>query len=194
MANVCMFILLIFSFLIIESKCKSSHMSNVRLQLGNWLIRTPNSWICTVWEAIGPVAISSKRGSRSVVNSGSGNSLQKSKKENEYKSKIDLKVKTLTEWITSRGCKQLIYQIQRPAPFPDCYTNVWDAEVSFWPRQLCRFVHCVGHIPADNRYSLERLTANWHCHGNDFVQQPIPMKRRKLVVQLEEERICVTLK
>lgn len=111
------------------------------------------------------------------------------KGRNEYELKNDFKfaiVKTLTEWIASRGCKQLIYQIQRPAPFPDCYTNVWDAEVLFWPHQLCRFVHCVGHIPADNRYSLERLTANWHCHGNDFVQQPIPMKRRKLVVQLRE--------
>lgn len=75
MANVCIFILLIFSFLIIESKCNSNHMSSVRLQLGNWLIRRPNSWICTVWEAIGPVAISSKRGKRSVVSSGSGNSL-----------------------------------------------------------------------------------------------------------------------
>lgn len=75
-ANVCIFILLIFSFLIIESKCNNSHINNVRLQLGNWLIKTPNSWICTVWEAIGPVAISSKRGSRSVVKSGSGNSLQ----------------------------------------------------------------------------------------------------------------------
>lgn len=63
--------------LMTASKCSSSHISNVRLQPGNWLISWSNSccW-AAVCEASGPVAVSSKRGNRSVVNSGSGNSLQ----------------------------------------------------------------------------------------------------------------------
>lgn len=63
--------------LMTASKCSSSHMSSVRLQPGNWLISASNSccW-AVVCVANGPVAISSKRGNRSVVNSGSGNSLQ----------------------------------------------------------------------------------------------------------------------
>lgn len=75
MASVCMFILLVFSFLSMESKCSKSHVSSVRLQLGSWLIKMENSWSWAVCEATVPVAISSKRGNKSVVSSGSGNSL-----------------------------------------------------------------------------------------------------------------------
>lgn len=76
MASVCMFILLVFSFLSMESKCSKSHVSSVRLQLGSWLIKMEKSWSWAVCEATVPVAISSKRGSKSVVSSGSGNSLK----------------------------------------------------------------------------------------------------------------------
>lgn len=75
-ASVWIFILLVFSFLRIESKWSSNHVNSVRLQLGNWPINVVNSWICAVCDATVPVAISSKRGNKSVVNSGSGNSLQ----------------------------------------------------------------------------------------------------------------------
>lgn len=83
-AKVCIFILLVFSFLIIASKCSSNHMSNVRLQLGSWQISEFSSWICAVCDATCPVAASSKRGSRSVVKSGSGSSLR----EKKYRNKI----------------------------------------------------------------------------------------------------------
>lgn len=73
-AKVCAFILFIFSFSITECRWVNIHDSSVRFAVGSWLMRLWSSRSC--WPTCGNDAASSKRVVRSVVNIGSGSSLQ----------------------------------------------------------------------------------------------------------------------
>lgn len=50
-----------------------------------------------------------------------------------------------------------------------------------------RYVRCVSHAPASNRYIRERLAAYCRCHGNGFALQPSQAIHRKLAEQLMKQ-------